>query len=246
MSTKDDRGDRSGGLGSLAGLGVRAISLPLRPVARVAAATADAVGDAALSTLDAVLASSFADRAVHHVLASPLVDSTARHAGESGVIGRVTDRLLADGTAEQIVDRVLSGPELERLMVATLESANVQAAVARTLEGEPAEQLVARVLDSAAIERLVTQVLDSRLLDEIITGLLASRELWLLVEEIAESPAVSAAVTQQGFGYADQLGGEMRRRSRRADARLETLGRRLLRRPDGDGTPGDAPTASRK
>ena len=57
------------------------------------------------------------------------------------------------------------------------------------------------------------------------------KELWLLVEEIAESPAVTDAITQQGFGFADEVAGGMRARSRNADAWLERTARRALRRP---------------
>jgi hypothetical protein len=53
----------------------------------------------------------------------------------------------------------------------------------------------------------------------------------VLVEEIAESPAVTDAITQQGFGFADEVAGGMRARSRNADAWLERAARRALRRP---------------
>jgi hypothetical protein len=44
------------------------------------------------------------------------------------------------------------------------------------------------------------------------------------------SPAVTAAITQQSVGFADQVAGELGERSRQADARLERIARRLLRR----------------
>lgn len=40
--------------------------------------------------------------------------------------------------------------------------------------------------------------------DEFVDRLLASRALWRLVDEVADSPAVTAAITQQGLGFADQ------------------------------------------
>ena len=51
----------------------------------------------------------------------------------------------------------------------------------------------------------------------------------MLVEEIADSPAVTAAISQQGFGFADQVGGDVRNRSRRTDNWLEHAARRLSR-----------------
>ena len=80
------------------------------------------------------------------------------------------------------------------------------------------------------MERVVAKALDSRLLDSSVARVLASEELWLVVEEIARSPAVTAAITQQGAGFADQLVGEVGDRSRRADAWLERVAHRMLHR----------------
>jgi hypothetical protein len=134
--------------------------------------------------------------------------------------------VLADGVVDQIVARVLEGPELERLV------------------GSPAiERLVMGVVESPATERLVTGVIDSRLLDQVVTRLLESEELWLLVEEIARSPAVTEAITQQSLGFADVVGDEVRKRSGNADAWLERAARRVRHpRRDGAGAGASDPT----
>jgi hypothetical protein len=89
---------------------------------------------------------------------------------------------------------------------------------------------VARLLDTDEMEALVGDVLDSRLVDTSVARVLASEELWLVVDEVARSPAVTDAIAHQGAGFADQVAGELGERSRRADARLEGIVRRLLRR----------------
>jgi hypothetical protein len=50
------------------------------------------------------------------------------------------------------------------------------------------------------------------------------------VREIAYSPEVMDAISRQGVGFADQVAGGVRARSRRADAWLERVARRALRR----------------
>ena len=52
----------------------------------------------------------------------------------------------------------------------------------------------------------------------------------MLVEEIARSPAVTEAITQQSIGFADQVAGGVRARSRTADDWVERVVRRTLRR----------------
>jgi hypothetical protein len=211
---------RLGGTVGLAAMrpaaGAVAVGLRFERAARDAAVRR--LGEAALSALDAVLVSPVAEEAVDRAMASrlarhavgrafegPLVDVIADDLVRYAVVERILDRLLADGIAEHTVARVLDGPELERV--------------------------VGAVLDSPAIERLVEQTIESRFADQAVARLLDSQELWVLVEEIAESPAVTDAITQQGFGFADEVAGGMRARSRNADAWLERTARRALRRP---------------
>jgi hypothetical protein len=105
--------------------------------------------------------------------------------------------------------------ELEGLLATALESDHVQRGLRGAFESDGGKQLVADFFDSG-------------LLDEFVDRLLASSALWRLVDEIAASPAVTAAVTQQGLGFVDQVGEDIRGRSRRADDRLERLAHRLL------------------
>jgi hypothetical protein len=115
------------------------------------------------------------------------------------------------------IDRVIDSRELERILSTVLESSRVQAALRRALESEGATQLV----DS---------FFDSNLFDRVVERLAASDALWRLIDEIAVSPSVTAAISQQGLGFVDEVGDEMRTRSRKADDWLERAARRLTRR----------------
>lgn len=111
----------------------------------------------------------------------------------------------------------LAFDELEQLLATVLESEHVQRGIRRALEGDGASQLVDDFFDSGVF-------------DHFVDRLLASPALWQLVDEVADSPAVTAAITQQGLGFADQVGGELRRRSRRADDLLERTAQRIVPR----------------
>ncbi|MGO9905747.1 MAG: hypothetical protein ACLP4R_10385 [Solirubrobacteraceae bacterium] len=115
------------------------------------------------------------------------------------------------------VNRVLESDELERVVVVAINSAHMQAALKQALESDGAVQLVDSLFASG-------------LIDHFLDRLLASESLWHLVDEIAGSPAVSAAVSQQGLGFADELGDEVRSRSRKADDWMERAARRLIGR----------------
>ena len=130
-------------------------------------------------------------------------------------MSRLADRVLADGIVERAAERFLAGPEFERLVVLTV--------------------------DSPAIERAIASVFESRLLDQVVAKLLASPELWRLVDEVARSPSVTEAIQHQGYGFADQVAGEVRDRSRSADAVVERTTRRLLHRRPRMGPPGPLP-----
>ena len=123
---------------------------------------------------------------------------------------QIADRMLSDGAADAIAARLAAGPELERITAAAL--------------------------DTPAARRLVAQVIESSVADEAVVRLLESEDLWILVDQIAQSPAVTEAISHQGVGLAEEVAEVVRARSRRADARLERAARRLLRR-DGRAAP---------
>jgi hypothetical protein len=115
------------------------------------------------------------------------------------------------------VDRVLDSEELERVMLAALDSPRIQSAIKRMVATDGAKAIIAAIFDSG-------------LLDEIVDRILASPALWRMIDEIAASPAVTAAIAQQSLGFADQVGDEVRARSRGADDWLERAALRLTRR----------------
>jgi hypothetical protein len=165
------------------------------------------------------------ERVTERLLAAGVLDRALDGAEAAGVPQHVAERLLADGIAEQIAERLLAGPELERIVDMALESPRV-------------EQIIGRIVESRVVDETVTRVVDER-----ATRLPESAAMWALIDEIAQSPAVTAAITQQGAGFADQVAGEIRRRTRDVDARLERSAWRLLRRRSQASPADDAPAA---
>ena len=113
----------------------------------------------------------------------------------------------------EAIDHLLDSRALEHV----LDSPRLIAMVEQLLAGDGAQKLVDTVFDSGVFDRVVDR-------------LLQSDALWRLVDEVASSPAVMAAVSQQGLGFADQVGNEVRGRSRKADEWLERSARRLTKR----------------
>jgi hypothetical protein len=174
-----------------------------------------------------------------------MLGSTLRFAGGVGaaalrpVAGRVTDLSLAG--LDVVLASRLARESVDRVIGSTL----VEQTATRVLEGPELERVLEQALESPAMERVVGRVIESRLLDEAVDRLLESEELWVLVEEIARSPAVTDAITQQSVGFADQVAGGVRARSRNADDWVERVVRRTLRREPrptaGSGEPPLAP-----
>ena len=131
----------------------------------------------------------------------------------------------------RMVDRILDSEELERILGAVFDSARVQAGILQALESDGAK-------------RFIDSFFDSGLFAEFLQRLSNNDALWGLVDEIAGSPAVTAAISQQGLGFADQVGGEVRARSRKADDWLERTARRLTHRQGkpGPAAPGASPS----
>jgi hypothetical protein len=115
------------------------------------------------------------------------------------------------GLQRRAIDRLLDSGELDHI----LTSPRLQAVVEQVLESDGAKMLVDAFFDSGLFERFVDRLLDSE-------------ALWHLVDVIAGSPAVTAAISQQGLGFADQVGTVLRGRSRKADDWLERRARRPI------------------
>lgn len=140
----------------------------------------------------------------------------------SGVVGAAAEAGM--DLERRAMDRLIEGRELERL----LASSRLQT-------------VASQAFDSDGARRLIDALFDSGLFDHFVDRLLASDALWELVDRIAVSPAVTAAISQQGLGFADQVGDEVRTRSRNADAWLERAAHRLIHRPPGNSPPAPDP-----
>jgi hypothetical protein len=127
----------------------------------------------------------------------------------------------AGNLQRRALDRLLDSGEVEH----ALASPRLQALVQQVLESDGAKMLVDAFFDSGLFDRLADR-------------LVQSDALWRLIDEIAGSPAVMAAVSQQGLGFADQIGSEIRGRSRKADDWLEHRARRLTQRQPADAEAG--------
>jgi hypothetical protein len=136
----------------------------------------------------------------------------------------VLDTILASSVADEAVDRVLASHWAERTVV-------------QAVDGEQAHRALAAALESPAVERAVAQLIESRLADEAVTRIVErtlarlpeSPALWALIDAIAQSAAVREAISSQSAGFAEEVAGDVREISRRADEQLEHAARRLLR-----------------
>jgi hypothetical protein len=131
---------------------------------------------------------------------------------------------------EHAVERALAGPLVDKMARELVRQAVIERVMEELLAGGTADHVVARVVESPATEELVARVVDSRLTEATVAKLLSSAQLWVLVDEIAQSPAVMEAVTHQSRSFADQVAEDIRVRSRGADAAVERTARRIVRR----------------
>jgi hypothetical protein len=168
------------------------------------------------------------------VLASPRLPEMTTQVFSSEGVTQVVDTFFDSGLFDRVVDR-LSQHTVDRL----LGSGELEAVLA----SPPLQEIVARVVSSVGATQVIDTFFDSGLFDRFVDRLLSSDALWRLVDEIAASPAVRAAVSQQGLGFADQVGDAVRARSRRGDRRLERAAERLARRSSAESrqipAPGD-------
>jgi hypothetical protein len=205
-------------------------TVALRPVVGAVRLGGRALEGATLATVDVVLGSRAATEITDRVIDSPLVRHALTRALAGPLVEEVAREVVRHRVLERTSDEVLSGEALDTIVEGVLAEGVVERAAARVLDGPELERVVIAALESPAMERLAGRAIDSRLVDETVARLLESEDLWVVVEEIAQSPAVTDAITRQSMGFADQVADGVRARSRNADAWLERAARRALRR----------------
>ena len=116
----------------------------------------------------------------------------------------------------------------EEAMVAAVESEAVERAIARVLQGPAVEEAMSSALESDAVKHALIDALDSELVDEVWRRLLASEEAQRLVERIAEAPEIRAAISAQSMGLLEDVGHTIGNGTRRLDAAIERVVRRIF------------------
>jgi uncharacterized RDD family membrane protein YckC len=157
------------------------------------------------ATAGRVLASPEIGRTVDQALASPLPETVARSLVERHVVKRVVDQVLASTDLEATVDAVLEHSATERLVQDTLAS--------------------------PGFERIATNSADSLLASNLPEHVIQSAEMQRLVEEMASSPAVRAALLRQTTTLGDEIATALRHRMESFDDAGEGTVRGWLRRP---------------
>jgi hypothetical protein len=137
-------------------------------------------------------------------------------------VERAVDRVLAGTLPDAVVRSLLEHQVVERLAVELAESVDIDAAVAAALEHETTQHFVATVIASPGLDRLMVQATDRAL---------RGPELQRVIEHVAASPEVRAALQHQSTTLAEEMAQSLRRRAENLDDVAERTVRGWLRRP---------------
>jgi len=127
------------------------------------------------------------------------------------------DAVLGSQAVQETAERIMSGPAMTSAIDALLSS-------------EVVDMIADEVARRQLVQKITVAAIEAGEMGPIVDAILEREELWVLVQTIAESPAVIDAVRQQGFGFADQVGDEVRGRSRTADQVIARTARTFIGR----------------
>ena len=168
-----------------------------------------------------------------------LVILPARVAARAVAMPRATRRLAAEGRDSRLRVRsrleatsgeLLAAPYVDALARSLAEHRVLERVARPVLAAPDVEAAFATALEQERTRRIIEQALDSRLASEVADHLLRSPELDRVIEQIAASPAVRAALTQQTTSLVAEVAAGLRRRAERLDDSTERTVRRWLRR----------------
>lgn len=165
------------------------------------------------------------------VVSGRLLILPARVAARTMLMPRAARRLAAEGRESRLRvqsriaatgDELLAAPHVDAIARSLAEHRVLERVARPVLTAPDVEATLVSALEEERMRRLAAQVADH---------LLQSPELDRAVEQIASSPAVRAALTQQTTSLAGEVAAGVRTRAERLDDAAERTARRWLRRP---------------
>jgi uncharacterized RDD family membrane protein YckC len=130
---------------------------------------------------------------------------------------------------ESVVDEVLSAPEIARLIDNALAAPLPDEVVRSIVRHRVIERVVAELASSGELDRLLNAALASPRAVELTDRVLASDATQHALRQLAASPAVRDAITQQTTGFAEELLESVRVSAVKLDDRVEDAVRRRKR-----------------
>jgi hypothetical protein len=137
-------------------------------------------------------------------------------------VERAVDRLLAGPLPDAIVRSLLEHHVVERLAEELATDIEIDAAVNAALAHETTQRLVTALIASPGLDQLLIQATDRAL---------NGPEIQRVIEHVAASPEVRAALTQQSTTLAAEMADGLRARAEDIDDVAERTVRGWLRRP---------------
>ncbi len=152
----------------------------------------------------------------------------------SDLEGRV-ETLLAAPEVERALDRVIAGTLPDAIVRSLVEHRVVERLAAELATEIEVDVVVGAVLEHETTQRLVTAIISSPGLDPLLVQatdrVLNGPELQRVVEHVAASPEVRAALQQQSTTLATEMATGLRSRAENLDDVAERTVRGWLRRP---------------
>jgi hypothetical protein len=136
-------------------------------------------------------------------------------------VERAVDRVIAGTLPDAIVRSLLEHRVVERLAAELAADIEVDVAINAALEHETTQRLVTAIIASPGLDRLLVQATDRAL-----TG----PELQRVIEHVAGSPEVRAALTRQSTTMAEEMAEGLRARAETLDDVAEQTVRGWFRR----------------
>jgi uncharacterized RDD family membrane protein YckC len=145
------------------------------------------------------------------------LEAVAGRALSSPEVGRAVDTALAGPLPEAVARSIVERHVIQRVVDEVLSRADLEKAIAAALDRAETERLVQETLSSPGFERLATRASDSVLASGLPEHVIESAEMQQLVEEIATSPAIRAALLRSSATLGTEVSAGLRRRMRSLD-----------------------------
>ncbi|MCX7791717.1 MAG: hypothetical protein N2378_13835 [Chloroflexaceae bacterium] len=162
------------------------------------------------------------------------------YAADRPAVAQALGAIVRSPAMDDAVEHIVAGPVVERAIERVAASPALDTVVARVAASPALDTVIDSVAESPALNGAIGKIVRTPAMEDAVTYLTETPAMDQAIETLSQNPALAELVRSQSGSLARDILNDVRSRAIQGDQGLESLARRLLRRPPRASLPPEA------